>query len=173
MKIKWLMMVLAVVLAFPAVASASTITADLVYSNVLPDGILYGRVTVDSIAWDKVRFNVDMFTPPLEKGGKNFGIHKFGFNTDPDFQIDRNHKLVFSGPSDWWFSEDKSMDGFGKFDIRYQGDGNESVDPLIFSLQYKTRINNNSAWVYQSLSPEYFFDENSKGFHFAVCCISR
>ena len=147
---------------------AATITADLVYSNVLPDGTLYGQVTVSSLDTQTVQFYVDVFTPPLVKGGDNYGIKTFGFNMNPDFTIDGNHRLKFIGPSDWEFSEDKNISEFGVFDIRYTGPGDKSQDPLVFSLMYKTRTNSSSPWVYQLLSPENFFDENNKDFNFVA-----
>jgi len=169
MKFRRLALAIAVLLLNAPAVFASTVTADLIYSNVFPDitsGTPYGRVTIGSSSNTAVDFKVEMFTPPLVSGGSNFGIHKFGFNTNPDFTIDDTHKLFFSAPSDWDFQEDRRMDGFGKFEIRYSGPGNQSENPLQFTLQYGIKMD--GSWVYQDLTPERFKEKNKKGYNFAV-----
>jgi len=99
-------------------------------SNTLPDGNMYGTVTVSLLPnycpglYDGVQIVVDanqLILNPLS----NFGIQKFGFNYNGN-----PAELSVTAPTGWSIKTDGTMDGFGVFMEEPTGGGQTRHDPL-------------------------------------------
>jgi hypothetical protein len=99
-------------------------------SNVLPNGNLYGTVTVTLLpsycpgSYDGVQITVDanqLILTPLT----NFGIQKFGFNYNGN-----PADLTVTAPTGWSINTGGTMDGFGVFMEEPTNGGQERQDPL-------------------------------------------
>jgi hypothetical protein len=103
-------------------------------SNELPDGPLYGTVTVTRLpdycpgSYDGVKIvadaNQDILIP-----GSNFGIQDFGFNYSGD-----PSKLTISKPNKWKMKTSQNMSEFGVFLYEESGTGNTRQDPLEITI---------------------------------------
>ena len=145
--------------------------ADVYYlteSNALPDGVIYGTVTLTQGDAYTVNFQVDMSTPPLT-AGTNFGIQSFGFNTSlldpvttgsPSSRTPTSY-FEFAGSSDWDFRYNRNSSEFGNFELFYTGPGDRQ-DPLLFSLQY------NPGDGPMAISIADFYVANVEGYHFVA-----
>ncbi len=154
-----------VVLAVLSTGSLSaSLIQDLIYANDpavmsgVPSGSIFGTVSVSATSSNTVKFVLDANQSVLTPG-TNFGIQKFGFEYDASL----TGEITITGlPAGWTVVEDKSMDGFGKFEIVNQGTGQTRTDPLSFSV-----TTSNSFGSGGDLE-QAFFKENELGFHFAA-----
>ncbi len=158
MKKRFCLLLVGVVALLPGIAGAAVV-ADLIYSNALPQGNVYGQVFVDSVNSNTVRFTVDMYSPPLIPGN-DFGIQKFGFNTAllSSSAAGSTWSFTYDGPEQWVMEHNLSMDEFGQFELRYLGTRTTRQDPLVFT------ITSNGG----PIAPEDFYEANSQGFHYSA-----
>lgn len=152
-------------LFLPVLAGAAVISADLVYSNALHDGIVYGNVNVDQVDPTTVSFSVVIFTPPLI-ADTGFGIQKFGVNTN---LVDSSGNVPYAnfeytGPAGWSFGYAGAMDEFGVFEIRYLGSIFTRQDPLFFTV----RLADGEGGGYLGIVPENFYEVNGGNFHYSA-----
>jgi hypothetical protein len=127
-------------------------------SNDLPDGPLFGTVTVTLLpnycpgAYDGVQIVVDanqLILTPLS----NFGIQKFGFNyngTPTD--------LTVTGPTGWSINTDGNISEFGVFMEEPTGGGKTRHDPLVVDI----------CDCYKDLMEGDVIVKNSSGYAFAA-----
>ena len=103
-------------------------------SNVLPDGSLYGTVTVTLLPnycpgpYDGVQIKVDAnqsLLTPLS----NFGIQKFGFNYSGN-----PANLTVTGPTGWSIKTGGNISEFGVFMEESTGGGQTRQDPLTIKV---------------------------------------
>jgi hypothetical protein len=103
-------------------------------SNALPDGPLYGTVTVIRLpaycpgSYDGVQMVIDAnqtLLTPLS----NFGIQKFGFNYNGN-----PANLTVTAPIGWSINTGGNMDGFGVFMEEPTGGGQTRQDPLLIEV---------------------------------------
>lgn len=114
-------------------AHAGTITYYLDQSNVaqLPDGVnnyLSVKITDGAtFGWDTkaVRFDLTILPAMPASSGGNYGIDKFGFNTNLTIPTAK----IVGLPSGWTASKNSTLDGFGKFNFRIQG--NQAKNPKL------------------------------------------
>ncbi len=131
-----------------AVGTASAFVVDLTYPNEGGMPIMvYGTVTgtVDSSDTSLFHFSIDL-APGLStalSGGRNFGMDKFYFNTDLDLTEE-----MFSNwdPQTWTPSFDKSVAGFGLFDLRLTDPG-DRVLHLSFDIDYISAISESNFYL--------------------------
>ena len=103
-------------------------------SNVLPDGSIYGTVTVTLLpaycpgTYDGVQIVVDA-NQALLSPLPNFGIQKFGFNYNGD-----PANLTVTAPFGWSINTGGNMDGFGVFMEEPTDGGQERQDPLLIEV---------------------------------------
>ena len=121
---------LAGVLMFAALpAHAASVTFYLNQSNSLPDDD-YLSVTLEDNGLGGVKFLVQTLDPFNGIHGRNFGIQKFGFSF-----LDDAWGEISNLPDGWRVHSNRRMDGFGKFDIRLQGNGrNREEEQLSFTV---------------------------------------
>ncbi|HYA39619.1 MAG TPA: hypothetical protein VEI74_15245 [Candidatus Methylomirabilis sp.] len=126
--------VMAATIAAVFLPSAPTLAASVSYfldqSNRLADGTDYLKVTIDDNgAPGAINFTLQALAPLSGQFCNNFSILKFGFNGN------ELHKSNIVGlPDHWKFTNDKKMDGFGKFENVLVGKKWTSQDPLTFSI---------------------------------------
>ena len=113
--------------------SSCSINLDL--SNALPDGNVYGTVSLGLLpdacsgGYDGVQIVVDanqsIFTTILS----NFGLQAFGFNYsgNPD-------ELVITTSGNWNVKEDQNLSEFGIFIEYIYGTGSSRQDPLVVNI---------------------------------------
>jgi cellulose synthase/poly-beta-1,6-N-acetylglucosamine synthase-like glycosyltransferase len=110
-------------------ARAASVSFFLDQSNALPDGTSYLSVMLTESVSGGVDFLVQTLDSLNSIAGQNFGIQKFGFNF-----LDGSWGEISNLSDDWRIMSNKSMDGFGKFDVRLQGQGNSRTDSLGFTV---------------------------------------
>jgi hypothetical protein len=155
MKKKLMYLFAAMLLALPGIAGAAAVNANLTFSDILPDGPVYGTVAITETNATTVH-NV------------HFGIDEFAFNSD----LSQLSSLkVSNGPSGWNVNSGAfPMDGFGNFELQYDAGNHDPTNPLAFDLRYK--ING----TYQNITAEDFFFFSTTGYrhptdtpyHFAI-----
>ena len=89
----------------------------------------YANVTIiGAMASGEVSYTVDALTPPFT-AGTNFGIQRFGFNSDLVITSGQ-----FALPSGWSLTTDQNLSQFGVFDYVVSGTGSTRQDPLSFTI---------------------------------------
>jgi hypothetical protein len=141
-------------------AHAASVSFFLDQSNTLPDGTNYLSVMLTENDTGGVDFLVQTLDPLNNMAGSHFGIQKFGFSfadgTLGEISGLQDHKYHKHGrqeeyfgkhkawdaisdlPDHWSVQNNKSMDGFGKFDIRLAGTGRSRTDSLSFTVDNVT-----------------------------------
>lgn len=103
----------------------------------------------------RANFSVDVneaVLPPLSGG--NYGVKSFGFNTT----LSTITASDFMGlPDGAKITTNKTMDGFGRFEILVGLTANKGFDPFTFDI-VDSGIR----------SPANFFDDNAKGYNYAA-----
>jgi len=106
--------IVAIAACFVAVqpAAADLITFNLDQSNALPDGVVYGTVTVETSTakGGEVKITYLADPKPYTSTGPNFGLHTVGFNTDLTLKTSQ-----ISVPSGWKLTSNANLSMFGKF----------------------------------------------------------
>jgi len=137
--------------------SSCSINLDL--SNALPDGNVYGTVSLGLLpdacsgGYDGVQIVVDanqsIFTTILS----NFGLQAFGFNYsgNPD-------ELVITTSGNWNVKEDQNLSEFGIFIEYIYGTGSSRQDPLIANI----------CNPFSDLMVNDFVAPNADGYYFAA-----
>ncbi|MGX2032414.1 hypothetical protein [Methylocaldum gracile] len=128
-------------------------------------GLLLNGYTTTS---DDVVFSVDALSVLDSKAGTNYGIDTFAFNTtlNPGGFTANNFKL----PSGWSLGSGNA-DGFGDFELKTDGGGQDRYDPVWFAI---TGINGDNASHYFALSGKnagqgnYYFAAHVAGFNEAL-----
>lgn len=176
-----------------ASANAGSISFFLDQSNKLADGVNYLMVTIsDERKAGVIDFTVVALQPLLDLAGENFGIHKFAFNVVGGTAAEARN--VTELPSGWRARNGGRMSGFGLYDIRLIGtgqdknkkddpkydskddsNGNNSQNPLTFSI---SGVNLDTILSYVDLStgrsPEgfSFFSAHVIGLNLGDCAPS-
>lgn len=163
--------VLAVGLLSASASQATTVSYFLDQSNKLADGINYLKVTLsDEREAGVIDFSVQALQPLLDLAGDHFGIQKFAFNVVGG--IGAEAEDVSRLPDGWRAGNGGRMDGFGLFDVKLKGRGNNRQDPLTFSI---SGVDLDSILSYVDLStgraPEGFslFSAQVTGINFSSC----
>lgn len=155
---------------FSASSQAASISFYLDQSNKLADGVNYLQVTIADGADGAIDFTVTALQPLLDIAGNNFGIQKFAFNVVGGTPTERRD--VTALPDEWRARNGGRMAGFGLYDIKLSGRGNNRQDPLTFSI---TGISLDTILSYVDLStgrsPEGFslFSAHVAGLNFGNC----
>ena len=116
-------------------AQAVTATYYLDQSNVdsvLPDGMDYLKVVIDSTTAGTATFDITPVYP--FSPGTNFGLQAFGFNYGGSGSITAGN---FLGLATGWSIDlppPSGMDGFGKYDFIVQSTGSDRQSPLTFTV---------------------------------------
>lgn len=124
--------------------NAATISYDLTFSNVLPDGPAYLTVTIsdydsdNSLAVDDIGFevvvNTGLFPGLPSTGTGNFGMDKFYFNHDDSLTVAATNIAIIE-PDSWGIKTNKNAGAeFGFFDFELKGKGNSRTETLKFSI---------------------------------------
>jgi hypothetical protein len=101
------------------------------------DGTNYLMVTVDT-SGDNVTFDVDVLNDPGQpfdgKELSNFGIQAFGFNLANNNGASLEADNIAGLPSGWNVDFNRTLNGFGRFDVVVLGTGSNRQEPLSFSI---------------------------------------
>ena len=131
MSVGWRRVPLALAFVTAAPVQAAIVSYDVGFSNTLPDGPAYLRVTIDDEgAAGAINFHVGILDPLDRVKGKNFGIQSFGFNSD----ISLCDLQITGLPHKWKLTDDRNMSQFGRFDVMFEAPGNARVESLEFSI---------------------------------------
>jgi len=85
----------------------------LTESSEFTDGLNYGTVKIKANdVTGKVKFTITAATDPYLSTGCNFGLDRFGFNFAGTSAFTSN--LLGIG---WWMMKNKTLDGFGQFEL--------------------------------------------------------
>lgn len=111
-------------------AHAASVSYFLDQSNRLPDGTDYLKVTIDDEGQPgAINFQIQALEPLSDIGRDKSGILRFGFNGD---ELDKSNFLGL--PDGWKIKNDKTLDGFGKYENLLIGKKWDGQDPLSFSI---------------------------------------
>lgn len=99
-------------------------------SNQLPNGPTYATVKIEDLDNGDIKFTVDPIDTAFSISGSNFGLQKFGFNTDLDPTL---VQAAITGPVGWTVGSG-NLDGFGSFEITDSGTGSTRKNPLEFTI---------------------------------------
>jgi hypothetical protein len=132
----------AVFLSIPLFSQAASVTYVLDQSNEegrFPDGTPYAQVTINDDTPNELRFVVDLLPVLLSQAGSNLGIQAFGFNVTGNSGLNdaNNSNSQWTLPSSWRARvapPNNQLDGFGRFDVSIEGNGNSRREPLQFSI---------------------------------------
>ena len=130
-------------------------------SNELPDGPLYGTVTVTLLpnycsgTFDGVRIVADA-NQNILMPGTNFGIQDFGFNYNGD--TGKLNITVQNSNGKWKVKTNQNMSEFGVFLYEDSGTGSTRQDPLVLDICH----------CCADLMEGNVVVKNSKGYAFAV-----
>src|SRR5262245_10025593 len=92
-------------------AAADLITYNLDQSNTLPDGLVYGTVTVEALQnLGEVKITYTANPALYSATRQNFGFNTIGFNTDLSLQSSQ-----FTLPSGWKLYSNGNLNMFGVF----------------------------------------------------------
>jgi len=122
-------------LASATLAHGASITYTLDQTNLdplLPDGQSYLQVTISDAAFgadaNAIRFDVTVLSALTNLADGRFGIQSFAFNTSASGDI----AAAMGGlPAGWGVEADRNMSGFGNFDFRVSGPGNNRLTPTL------------------------------------------
>jgi hypothetical protein len=120
------------VLVLSTCGEAALVSYDLDQSNVLSDGTAYLRVTIDDQGLPgRINFNVSVLGPLLDIAGQNFGLQKFGFNS----QFSLSSANVVGLPGNWHYGGSGNMSEFGRYAASLEANtGNARLSALSFSI---------------------------------------
>lgn len=124
----------ALLLAAASFAHGASITYTLDQTNLdplLPDGQSYLQVTISDAAFgsdaDAIRFDVTVLSALTNLADNRFGIQSFAFNTSAGGTV-----AAISGlPAGWSVDANRTVSGFGEFDFRVSGAGNNRLTPTL------------------------------------------
>ncbi len=111
---------------------AALVSFDLNQSNALADGPAYLRVSIDDQGLPgRINFNVSVLGPLLDIAGQNFGLQKFGFNS----QFSLSSANIVGLPGNWHYGGSGNMSEFGRYDASLEANtGNARLRVLSFSI---------------------------------------
>ncbi|MBP1151977.1 MULTISPECIES: VPLPA-CTERM sorting domain-containing protein [Methylocaldum] len=114
------------------------------------DGTNYLTVNVGTSGND-VTFDVDALNDPgqpfADKELSNFGIQSFGFNLANGTSLESDN--ITGLPAGWNVDFNRTLNGFGRFDVVVSGTGSNRQEPLSFSI---TDINGDTPDSYHAPS---------------------
>jgi hypothetical protein len=140
-----------------AQVNAASTSYFLDQSNDLADGTNYAKVTIsDSVDYaGDIEFSIEVLTDAYPGELSNFGMQTFYFNFNESLSVAAVN-IVDTAPS-WSITTNKNAGGgFGEFDFKVAGNGDNRTDVLTFRVAGVTDDTINSYATSATEGSEYF-----------------